>query len=122
MFLFDGPLLMCVGLPEFTTGDDLTTRVREVIGVVTAFPASVAPPVDHSVDDLLARVDKLDTLEEGIAFLQGLSDSDRERLAKSPTPLAKFADVRTPDEAGERFMSLDINERMQVLAMFEKTQ
>ena len=52
--------------------------------------------------------------------LQQLSDVDRQRLAVSPTPLAKFADVRTPDEAIARFMSLPDMERLQVLAMFEK--
>ena len=30
--------------------------------------------------------------------------------------------MRTPDEITERFMSLDMNERLQVLAMFDKTQ
>ncbi|HTN79779.1 MAG TPA: hypothetical protein VMK16_08900 [Acidimicrobiales bacterium] len=121
IFLFDGPLLMSVGLPAFTTGDDLTTRVREVVGVVNAFPAS-AGTIDHSVDDLLTRIGQLNSVEEAMTFLQALSPSDRERLAKSPTPLAKFADVQTPDEITQRFMSLDMNERMQVLAMFEKTQ
>ncbi|HMK10718.1 MAG TPA: hypothetical protein VK461_04005 [Acidimicrobiales bacterium] len=123
IFSFNDAVLACIGLPAFTEADELTTRVQEVLGVVKAFPASVAPSVvDHSVDDLLVRIDKLDTLEDGIAFLQSLSDADRARLAASPTPLAKFADVRTPDEAGERFMSLDVNERLQVLAMFEKSK
>jgi hypothetical protein len=122
IFAFDGPLLACVGRPEITEPDELTTRVHEVIGVVTAFPATVAPAqVDHSVDDLLVRIDKLESVEDAIAFLQSLSPSDRDRLARSPTPLAKFADVQTPEEIMERFMALDVNERLQVMAMFEKT-
>ena len=123
IFSFDGPLLACVGRPDFKTPDELTTRVHEAIGVVTAFPESVAPSkVDHSVDDLLVRIGELDSVEDAIAFLQTLSQDDRDRLARSPTPLARFADVRTPDEITERFMSLDMNERLQVLAMFDKTQ
>ena len=123
IFVFDGPMLACVGKEGFDDGEELVTRVHEAIGVVTAFPATVAPAqVDHSVDDLLVRIDKLESVEDAIAFLQTLSPSDRDRLAHSPTPLAKFADVQTPDEIMQRFMALDLNERMQVLAMFEKTK
>ena len=123
IFSFDGPLLACIGREAFEAGDELTDRVHEVIGVVTAFPTSVAPAqVDHSVDDLLVRIGELDSVEEAIAFLGTLTPEDRQRLAQSPTPLAKFADVRTPDEITARFMELDMNSRLQVLAMFEKTQ
>jgi hypothetical protein len=123
IFSFDGPLLACVGLPAFEEGDELTDRVHEVIGVVTAFPESVAPSkVDHSVDDLLVCIGELDSVEDAIAFLGTLTAEDRQRLAQSPTPLAKFADVKTPDEITARFMELDVNSRLQVLAMFEKTQ
>ena len=66
IFSFDGPLLACVGRPDFKTPDELTTRVHEAIGVVTAFPESVAPSkVDHSVDDLLVRIGELDSVEDG---------------------------------------------------------
>jgi len=47
-------------------------------------------------------------------------EADRQRLAASPTPLSKFADVRTPDEAIARMMSLPDLERVQLLAMFQK--
>ena len=53
-------------------------------------------------------------------FLQQLSDGDRQRLAASPTPLATFADVRSPDEAVARLMALPDVERLQLLAMFQK--
>jgi hypothetical protein len=123
IFAFDGPLLACVSREAFEEGDELTDRVREVIGVVTAFPESVAPSkVDHSVDDLLVRIGELDSVEDAIAFLGTLTPEDRQRLAQSPTPLAKFADVQTPDEITARFMELDMNARLQVLAMFDKTQ
>ena len=53
-----------------------------------------------------------------MGFLQNLTDDERARIAQSPTPLAKFADVRTPDEIGDRFLSLPDNERLQILSMF----
>ena len=62
----------------------------------------------------------IDTVEQALAFLQQLSDADRQRLAASPTPLAKFADVRSPDEAIARMMALPEMERLQLLAMFQK--
>lgn len=105
----------------FATADQVSRRVSEVLGIIAAVPASIAPPhVDHSVDDLLVRIARIDNVDAALAFLQQLSDSDRQRLAVSPTPLAKFADVRTPDEAIARLMSLPDMERMQVLAMFQK--
>jgi hypothetical protein len=55
-----------------------------------------------------------------IAFLQQLSDAERQRLAASPMPLAKFADVRTPDEAVAPLMPLPEMERLPALPMFEK--
>jgi hypothetical protein len=105
----------------FGTPDEVSQRVRDVIAIVMALPAGVAPAqVDHSVDDLLVRIARIDDLDQALAFLQQLSDADRQRLAASPSPLAKFADVRTPDEAMARLMSLPDMERLQVLTMFEK--
>ena len=95
--------------------------MSEVLGIIAAVPASIAPAqIDHSVDDLLVRIARIDDVDDALAFLQQLSDADRQRLAASPTPLAKFADVRTPDEAIARLMSLPDMERLQVLGMFEK--
>jgi hypothetical protein len=105
----------------FATAEQVSQRVSEVLGIIAAVPASIAPAqVDHSVDDLLVRIARIDDVDDALAFLQQLSDADRQRLAASPTPLAKFADVRTPDEAIARLMSLPEMERLQVLAMFEK--
>ena len=59
-------------------------------------------------------------MEDAIAFLQGLTPDERERLARSDTPLAAFADVRTPEEAMARFGSLPEARRMQLLAMFAR--
>jgi hypothetical protein len=105
----------------FATAEQVSQRVSEVLGIIAAVPASIAPAqVDHSVDDLLVRIARIDDVDDALAFLQQLSDADRQRLAASPTPLAKFSDVRTPDEAIARLMSLPDMERLQVLAMFEK--
>lgn len=105
----------------FATAEEVSQRVSEILGIVAAVPTSIAPPkVDHSVDDLLVRIARIDDVDDALAFLQQLSDADRQRLAASPTPLAKFADVRTPDEAIARLMSLPDIERLQVLAMFDK--
>ena len=110
--------LLCVVKGE---SPDLFALADEVLAILHAFPASVVPDaIDHSFDDLLRRIDALDSVEEATDFLQQLSDEDRGRLAASPTPLAKFADVRTADEIGVRFMSLSEAERLQVLAMFDK--
>lgn len=105
----------------FATADEVSERASAIVGIVAAIPADVAPSqVDHSVDDLLVRVARIDNVDDAIAFLQQLSDADRQRLAASPTPLAKFADVRTPDEAMARLMELPEIERLSVLAMFQK--
>jgi hypothetical protein len=54
----------------FSTPDEVSQRVRDVIAIVTALPASVAPAqVDHSVDDLLVRTAGIDNLGQAIAFL-----------------------------------------------------
>ena len=92
-------------------------------GLVGAIPSTVMPvSVDDSVDDLVARIDKINTVEDALALLESLTPADRERLAKSDTPLAAFADVRTPDEAMERLQSLPIDKRMQVLALFQRVE
>lgn len=120
-FITDDAMFVAICAEPFATADEVSTRVGEVVGIVAALPAGVeAAQVDHSVDDLLVRIGKIDTVEDAIAFLQQLSDADRQRLAASPTPLAQFADVRTPDEAMARLMTLSESERLQVLAMFDK--
>jgi len=55
-------------------------------------------------------------------FLQQLTPEDRERLAKSNTPLAAFADVQTPAEAMARLKTLDQAQQAQVFAMFMKVK
>lgn len=69
-------------------------------------------------DDLTARIARIDSVEDALAFLHQLSDADRERLGHSDTPLAEFADVRTPEEAMLRIQSLPLERRMQLMAMF----
>jgi hypothetical protein len=110
---------VCVGKGAYESGDEMRERIDEVLAVVAAIPESVLPArVDHSQDDLVARISKLETVDDAIAMLQELTPDDRDRLARSDTPLAAFADVTTPDEAMARFESLDPQHRLQVLTMF----
>jgi hypothetical protein len=114
-------LFACVAKGKFRSLDEVSSRVTEVLDIVTAIPVMVMPSqVDHSADDLVARISRLDDVNDAIAFLQDLTPDERERLARSDTPLAAFADVRTPEEAIARFGSLPEAQRMQVLAMFTR--
>jgi hypothetical protein len=120
-FIAEETTLISVCREPFATADEVSQRISDVLAIVAALPASVAPAqVDHSADDLLARIANIDTVEQALVFLQQLSDADRQRLAASPTPLAKFADVRSPDEAIARMMALPETERLQLIAMFQK--
>jgi hypothetical protein len=120
-FIAEDTTFISICREPFVTADEVSQRISDVLAIVAALPVSVAPAqVDHSADDLLARIARIDTLEQALAFLQQLSGADRQRLAASPTPLAKFADVRSPDEAIARLMALPEMERLQLLAMFQK--
>jgi hypothetical protein len=120
-FIAHDTTLISICREPFATADEVAQRISDALATVAALPAGVAPAqVDHSADDLLARIAHIDTLEQALAFLQQLSDGDRQRLAASPTPLAKFADVRSPDEAVARLMASPDVERLQLLAMFQK--
>jgi hypothetical protein len=114
-------LFACVAKGKFRRMEEISSRVSEVLGIVTAIPGTVMPSqVDYSADDLVARISRLDDVDGAIAFLQSLTPDERERLARSDTPLAAFADVRTPEEALARFGSLPEAQRMQLLAMFSR--
>jgi hypothetical protein len=114
-------LFACVAKGKFRTTDEISSRVTEVLGIVSAIPATVMPSeVDLSADDLVSRISRIDGVDDAIAFLQGLTPDERDRLARSDTPLAAFADVRTPEEAMARFGSLPEAQRMQLLAMFAR--
>ncbi len=116
-------LLGCVSKGPFRSADQVTQRIGEVIGILAAIPASVLPDhVDHSGDDLIARVNRLTSMDEGLALLQQLTPGERERLARSDSPLAALADVRTPQEAMARFKTLDPQRKMQVMTMFMKVR
>ena len=111
----------CVAKGKFRHLDEVSSRVTEVLDIVTAIPGTVMPSqVNHSADDLVARISRLDDVDDAIAFLQDLTPDERERLARSDTPLAAFADVSTPEEALARFGALPEAQRMQVLAMFNR--
>jgi len=119
VFWIESYLFACVTKGAFRSPDEAMQRVSDVLGILTAIPESVLPrQVDHSQDNLVAQISQLNSVEDAMAWLQGLSDADRQRLAQSNTPLAAFADVRTPQEAISKFESLDQQRRLQLLAIF----
>ena len=116
-------LLGCVSRGAFRDAGQAAQRVDEVLGIVAAIPASVLPDqVDHSADDLIARAGRLTSMQEGLVFLQQLTPDERDRLARSDSPLAALADVRTPQEAMARLGALDPQRKMQVMAMFMRVK
>jgi hypothetical protein len=115
--------LLCVSRGRYESSDAITRRIDETMSIVHAFPASVVPAtIDRSVDDLAARIEKISSIDEALAFLEQLSADDRQRLAQSNTPLAAFADVTTPEQAMQKFESLDVQQRMQLLGMFQRIE
>ena len=118
VFSHERYLLGCVSRGVFGSAAAVGQRIGEVLGIVAAFPASAVPRADHSADDLMARIAALKTMDEAMAFLQGLTPADREQLARSGSPLAALADVRTPKEAMARFRGLDQPRKMQLMMMF----
>jgi len=123
VFLAERYMFGCVTVPEFRSAAEVQQRVRDVLAVVAAFPASVVPAtVDHSFDDLIARIGQLHSVEDTLAFLEKLTPEERERVSKSDTPLAAFADVRTPEEAMARLGTLDQQQKLQIFAMFAKAK
>jgi hypothetical protein len=116
-------LLGCVSPGPFRDAGQVARRVDEVLGIVAAIPASVLPDhVDHSADDLIARAAGLTSMQDGLVFLQQLTPDERDRLARSDSPLAALADVRTPQEAVARLKTLDPQAKMQVMAMFMRSR
>jgi hypothetical protein len=114
-----GSTLVCLTKGPFASADDVVRRVHDLLQLVAAVPTSVIPDhADHSVDDLAARIAGIDSIDQALVFLQQLSDTDRQRLARSDTPLADFADVRTPEEAMLRMQSMPPARQMQLMAMF----
>jgi hypothetical protein len=114
---------ICVAKDKYEFVDDMRERIDEVLAIIAAIPPSaLASKVDHSSDDLIARMNQLDSVDDVIAFLQHLTPDDRERLASSPTPLADFADVQTPEEAMARFQSLPQQKQLELLTMFSRVE
>ena len=119
VFANEHTFIVSVAKGAFTSVSDMRGRIDDVLAFVAAIPTTMlAAEVDHSNDDLVARINRLDTLDDTLAFLQTITPADRARLAESKTPLARFADVQTPDEAFARFEQLSTQEQMQVLSMF----
>jgi len=123
VFLAERYLLGCFSRGPFGSFEEATQRLSDVLAIVAAIPASVLPDhVDHSQDDLIDRISRLTSVEDALAFLQGLTPGERERLAQSSTPLAVFADCQTPEEAIARFQSLDERQRLQIITMFTEVR
>jgi hypothetical protein len=123
VFLAERYLLGCFSRGPFGSFEEATQRLSEVLAIVAAIPASVLPSrVDHSQDDLIDRISRLTSIEDALAFLQGLTPGERERLAQSGTPLAAFADCQTPEEAMARFQTLDQGQRLQIITMFTEVR
>jgi hypothetical protein len=111
----------CVSRGPFESATDVGRRVDELLAVIAAFPTSVVPAqIDRSADDLLARVERLSSPQEVVAFLGRLTPAERRQLAESNTPLAAFADVTTWEEVMARLQALDVPQRMQLLAMLKR--
>lgn len=121
-FYFCEATLACVAKGAYTSVGDVSRLITEVLTVVAAIPVAVMPQqVDRTVDDLVARLHHMGSPQDAMTFLQGLSPADRERLARSSTPFAAFAHARTPMDMMNILASMDVNQRMQLMAIFSRT-
>lgn len=113
-------VLACVSAGAFQSVEQVSQRIGEVLAIAEGIGAAVTPvTVDDSDDELLARAGRLASLEDAIEFLASLSPAERERLARSPAPVAALADVTTAQEAVSRFQALDQQRKMELIAMFQ---
>lgn len=123
VFVAERYLFACITIPAFHTSDEVAQRITDVLAVVNAFPAEIVPAnVDHSFDDLLARIEGLKSVDEALALLGSLTPEERERVKQSDSPLAPFADVQTPAEAMQRLHELPQDQQLQIMAMFMKVK
>jgi len=77
-------LLGCISPGVFRSAADVGQRIGEVLGVVAALPASAVPgPVDHTGDELAARIAGLTSIEDAMVLLQQMfmrvKDNQRRR-------------------------------------------
>ena len=116
-------LLGCVSKGPFRSAGEVSQRIAEVMGIVAAIPASVLP--DH-VDHSGGRPDRPGQPGDQHGRRPGPAAAahpqERGQLARSDSPLAALADVRTPQEAMARFKTLDPQRKMQLMAMFMKVR
>lgn len=123
VFVAERRRLVCVSRGPFTSPEEVGTRINEMVALVAAIPDPDKPvPAKDSADDLLARLLTIGSLPEALDLLQTLTPEDRQLLARSDTPLAAMAAVETPEEALERYKALDQSQKMEIMAMFERTR
>jgi hypothetical protein len=114
----------CASKGKYQSPEDVDRRIAEVTGILDAAGGTVpsATPADHSVDDVVARFAGLGDVQDAIPVLMSLTDDERSRLARSGTPLAAFADVRSLPEAYARFQALGPQDRMKLVTIFAKVR
>lgn len=123
MFLSERALLGCVAKDASANVGEMQSLIDQVLDIVTTIPTNALPAhVDHSHDDLIARIMQLKSVDEALAFLHELSPDERQQLAAADTPLAAFADVETPQQAMQRLQTLDEVHKMQLFAMFARVK
>lgn len=123
VFRFSEYWLGCIARGPFRTVEDVSQRISEVLGIVAAIPTTIVPDhIDHSADDVVARFARMDSVDEALAALQALTPQDRDRLRQSDSPMAAFADVRSPLEAMAIFQKLDAQRRTELLALFQRVE
>lgn len=110
--------LLVASTGAYRSADGVARRVDELAGLVAALEDLVLPKAsDPATAALLERASHLTSLEDALTLLLGLSPHERDLLARSGTPLAPFAHVKTADEALATFQSMDMVQHMQLMAM-----
>ena len=65
-------LFGCVSKGPFDSVAEIDQRIEDVLGIIAAIPSTVIPDhVDHSADDIIARIDRLTSVEEAMARMKG---------------------------------------------------
>ncbi len=91
-------MFACVRQGQVPRLDEMSSRVTEVLDIVTAIPGTVMPSqVDHSADDLVARISRLDDVNDAMASCRA---SRRTGASGCPGRHAAGRVRRRPDARG----------------------